>query len=363
VNSTVTLAACCPTGSPNECGLDVSGAASLLGLSGGCVEIGRPGSADPSCAGIASPISLPNVPASFAGCCGSSGTCGAHVDLQSAIGVNFGCVDLSGFVDASQPRSCGADAGNAGEAGSDSSDAGGGSDSALDSETGPAPVCGGSSVGLVAHYRADDNATDSSGRGHHGTFVPAGDGATLGFLPGHSAQAFNFLGNGYIQTSDAADLDVKVGATLAAWIRVDGGAGTHRDLISKDGEGYVNAVGGDFERQYLLTVSNLDRLRAHVGTPGGLKVLDGATAIPLGSWIHAAMTYDALTGALVLYLNRVADANLVVPAGDRCVIDTPQPLRIGGGAPAPYDPLFFAGLMDDVRVYDRALTATEISTL
>lgn len=57
------------------------------------------------------------------------------------------------------------------------------------------------------------------------------------------------------------------------------------------------------------------------------------------------------------------DAQMVVPAGDRCIVDTPQPLRIGGGAPSQYDQLPLTGMLDEVRIYDRALTAPEIAGL
>jgi hypothetical protein len=71
-------------------------------------------------------------------------------------------------------------------------------------------------------------------------------------------------------------------------------------------------------------------------------------------WTHVALTYD---GAMLrLYVNGVQVAS-GAQAGS---LQTPAtPLRIGGNV--PYGE-YFEGLIDEVRVYNRALSATEIQT-
>ena len=59
---------------------------------------------------------------------------------------------------------------------------------------------------------------------------------------------------------------------------VTGGQGSNRDIIGKDGE--------LSERQYLLSASNVNRFRAHVGVPSGFANFDGSTTIQLGVWYH-----------------------------------------------------------------------------
>jgi hypothetical protein len=266
-----TLPPCCPEGVTNQCGYEVSDAAALLGLDAGCVATNQPGVDDASCADVEGP-SLPGAPATFAGCCSPAGVCGARVDLNEVLGVDFGCVEVSSFADAASPQSCG-DAGAGGQggaAGEGGLGSGGAGEAGAGGEGGAPTVCGGTSIGLVAHFLGEGNASDTSGRGHDALFVP-GSGGALGFAAGQDGQAFSMLGDGHLETADAADLDVAVGVTLAAWIRSDAGAGEHRDIVGKDGEGYVNGSGSDFERQYLLIVSDLDRLRGHVGTPSGFR--------------------------------------------------------------------------------------------
>jgi hypothetical protein len=110
----VTLAACCPS-TPDRCGLDVSSAASVLGLPAGCVEVGQPGADDATCTSIPRPSAAGA--GHFTGCC-RSGACGVRIDIGTA---DFGCVDVSALLDAGAPRACGQDAGL--DAGSDAPDA------------------------------------------------------------------------------------------------------------------------------------------------------------------------------------------------------------------------------------------------
>ncbi len=57
----------------------------------------------------------------------------------------------------------------------------------------------------------------------------------------------------------------------------------HRDLVSKDGEG--------FDRQFILTISrDYGTFRAAVSTASGLYYVDGQTVVQPGTWYHVAMT-------------------------------------------------------------------------
>lgn len=105
----VVLPACCPVGTTDRCGLDVSSVASDWGLGDGCIETQQPGVDDATCPEVASPVD--GGPTTFVGCC-RDGTCGARVNLESvATGLDFGCVDTSKLLDASPPQGCGLDAG------------------------------------------------------------------------------------------------------------------------------------------------------------------------------------------------------------------------------------------------------------
>ena len=80
----------------------------------------------------------------------------------------------------------------------------------------------------------------------------------------------------------------------------------------------------------------------------------GANALALNTWTHLAATYDGAT--LRLYVNGVQ-------AGSRSltgpIVTSNSPLRIGGNVLWGE---YFAGLIDEVRVYNRALTQTEVQS-
>ena len=86
----------------------------------------------------------------------------------------------------------------------------------------------------------------------------------------------------------------------------------------------------------------------------GFHVFDGATDVLLDRWYHVAMTYDG--SSLKLYVDGELDGSCSVSG---TVITTTQPVRIGGGAPAG-DPLHFKGLIDEVELFNRALSECEV---
>ena len=77
------------------------------------------------------------------------------------------------------------------------------------------------------------------------------------------------------------------------------------------------------------------------------------TAIPLGAWTHLATTYDGASQRL--YINGVLVATR---AQTGTIAVGNQPLRVGGNNSSGE---FFRGLIDEVRIYNRALSAAEIT--
>jgi concanavalin A-like lectin/glucanase superfamily protein len=85
---------------------------------------------------------------------------------------------------------------------------------------------------------------------------------------------------------------------------------------------------------------------------GGERDARGTTALPTATWSHLAVAYDGTT--VRLYVNGVQAAT---SAAGGPMAGSTQPLKLGGNAVWGE---WFAGLLDDVRVYNRALSATEI---
>ncbi len=95
------------------------------------------------------------------------------------------------------------------------------------------------------------------------------------------------------------------------------------------------------------------------GTPGTTAV-GTSTVIDGANWHHIAATYVS-GGSLRLYVDGMLDAN--VPA--RAILPSTAPFLVGGiySTPSAATVNAFSGLIDDLQVYDRALTADEVAFL
>jgi hypothetical protein len=113
----------------------------------------------------------------------------------------------------------------------------------------------------------------------------------------------------------------------------------------------TEATGG-FE----LSLTSGGKLRFRTYNAGTGTNLDGATTIPTTSWTQVVCTYDGTTAKL--YVNGVSD----VSSAARTV--TSNTIDFLVGAVNPTTPAtFFGGLIDDVRIYEGALTQAEITPL
>jgi hypothetical protein len=91
---------------------------------------------------------------------------------------------------------------------------------------------------------------------------------------------------------------------------------------------------------------------------GNLVMRYGATALQLDTWYHVAGVYDARVRTLDVYLDGQPDNGFLrgmVPGARR---SARQPLYIGRRS--DYDGFEFAGVIDDVRIYSRALSRDEV---
>lgn len=210
------------------------------------------------------------------------------------------------------------------------------------------PDCVTPPTGILGWWPGDENVYDYAGT-NNGTA-----NNNTGFAPAMASHGFIFDGESNVEVPDAPGLNPTNGVTVEAWINEAVNPYDHRDLVSKDGEWW--------DRQYFLTISgDYGAFRAHVSTADGLFYIDGQTVVDSATWYHVAMTYDAATSNLLLYVNGQLDASGTVTGGP--LITTTQPVRIGGGAPEETIPYYFNGTIDEPAIYNRALGAEEIGAL
>ena len=165
-------------------------------------------------------------------------------------------------------------------------------------------------------------------------------GRRRGVPAGRFGSALSFNGSGArVTVPDSASLDLTTGMTLEAWVFPTAGGSAWRDVIYK----------GQDDIYYLMSSSNLARPAA-----GGIfsGPLYGTSGLPLNVWSHLAATFDGSTLRLLVNGVQVASQPVLVPIGA-----SNGALTIGG------DALYgqhFAGRIDEVRIYNTALTASEV---
>jgi cytoskeletal protein RodZ len=198
-------------------------------------------------------------------------------------------------------------------------------------------------AGLVAAYGFDEPAgmtiTDASGNGNGGVMQNA-TRTTAGRYGG----AITFGGaSSWVTVNDAASLDLTTGVTVEAWVNPTSVTGW-RDVVAKE---TANGVA-----YWLYAAAGSGRPTTGAFVAGAERELLGPSGVALNTWTHLAGTYD---GAMQrLYVNAVQVATRVQTGG---VSVSASPLRIGGNSIWGE---VFAGRIDEVRIYNRALSQEEI---
>jgi fibronectin type 3 domain-containing protein len=186
---------------------------------------------------------------------------------------------------------------------------------------------------MRAHYLLDGNAQDASGNAFHGTPT------AVSYLAGQiGSQAGQFDGiSGHV--SIPRSVTDNGGWSGAQWWNGKG-------LV--DGE--VGGGGADWG-----TALVDGKFALGIGSAGGDTTLASSVNINDGAWHHVAATRNTTTGGMEVYVDGVLRGSGTGPAGSRTF---PPGLRIGSLQTGNN---FLNGALDDVRLYDRILTGSEIA--
>jgi hypothetical protein len=148
-----------------------------------------------------------------------------------------------------------------------------------------------------------------------------------------------------VVVADAADLDLTTGMTIEAWVRPTALSGW-RTVMMKERPGGLAYT--------LYAHDQSPRPAAYLNLGGGDRSTPGTAALPLNTWSHLAATYD---GAMLrLYVNGI---QVGAQSMTGSIVGTSGALSIGGNSVWGEH---FAGSIDEVRIYNRALSAGEIQT-
>jgi hypothetical protein len=200
--------------------------------------------------------------------------------------------------------------------------------------------------GLVAAYGFNEGfgstVADASGTGNTGTV----GGAT--WTTGKYGGALSFSGSSnWVTVPDANSLDLNK-FTISAWVKPAAAQSGWRTAVLKE----IPASG----LAYALYVNGVSPSAPAVYLDNGTEVGTGTgpSSLPVGAWSYVTGSYDGST--LRLYVDGVLKAS---KASTGTTKTSSGPLRIGGNALWGE---WFNGALDEIRIYNRALSATEVAT-
>ena len=212
---------------------------------------------------------------------------------------------------------------------------------------------------LVGYWRLDDAtgstvAHDSSTRGNDGTLVDL-DPASV-WVAGRFAGGLAVESAGFVKVVPSASIDsITEQVTIAGWGYLEGTIDDYATIASReDGE--------TIDQHYHISINSRGEVPAlWLKTENGIWLLQGPKAVTRQTWVHIAGTYDGTTAFLYVDGQQVASQ----PMTGRFVADT-SPFVLGANGNGAGDANVterFAGKIDEVILYRRALSAPEIAEL
>jgi len=193
---------------------------------------------------------------------------------------------------------------------------------------------------LDGHYRDVAGGVDGTAVGSPGTTVGVG---------GMQATTFDGVG-------DRIGLgDVYSGGSFSwsVWVRLAASVGDYRSILS-------TATAAAEPHQAIDTHRQSTGLNTRFSLSDGTTEFKGELSRPITdeTWHHLALVYDAAGAQATMYLD--GTANVTTPTTGAGTFDNPNPLSVMG---APDNNNWNTGDASDVRVFDRALTESEVQTL
>jgi hypothetical protein len=214
-------------------------------------------------------------------------------------------------------------------------------------------------TGLIAYFPFEGNADDSTGNGNNGTVY----GATFAADRfGNTNSAYSFDG-----TDDYIDLGSTLGFTdgdsisISAWVKVDTISPDIAQIVSNYDRTLTKGIMLD---TYNNTGSYLGNFRAHnVRFNNNYFARISANPPDTESWYHLVGVFKG-DGTTYLYVNNTEEINTFFDGTINSSSHfSDKNFVIGRQAHYSSQERFFNGLIDDVRIYNRALTKAEVETL
>jgi hypothetical protein len=202
--------------------------------------------------------------------------------------------------------------------------------------------------GLVAYYPFNGNANDESSNNNDGTVYSA---TLTTDRKGNSNKAYYFNGNSRIEVLDNPIISLSPEQfTITTWVKLN--------AFSSDGGYYLmgQSEGPGDTRKWIFFVAN-NGLSFVMTNSGGGWITLGSIAFNLEEWYFLAIIRNGNSLSAYVNGNSIGTASVGIATPD---INT---LFYIGTAESGHPNRVFKGTSDDIRIYNRALSETEIQQL
>jgi hypothetical protein len=220
---------------------------------------------------------------------------------------------------------------------------------------------------LVAHYPFDGNANDSSGNNINAS-VNKGIPTTDRLGNPNSAYKFGGDSNTYIQIPHDNKLNLSGSKSISLWVKIDTVPNQQFPaLLLKEGT-------ADFYPTFAIQLNHdngyalKDRFKFGFffgnGTTNKLLSVQASyiDTTYKGKWLHIVATYSTASGYQKVYLNGTLSDSTYI--GSYASATSNSFLQIGRGASyGNFSNNYFKGSLDDIRIYDDALSATQVGDI
>ena len=200
--------------------------------------------------------------------------------------------------------------------------------------------------GLIAYYRFNGDTYDWSGNGYDGVganIIPTTN--SLGMT--NSAYLFNY--SSWVEIPDNVQLRTVTNWTLSAWAMSVNPSSYNDRIIDKAGDNFSGVAG------YQLAYLSDNRFYFGAGWGGGGSGIMTPAAYAPNQWHLVTGTYDGSVASLYI------DGILTTNAALSLVVTSAKPVQIGRFLQTGSGSVSgWGGSIDDVRIYNRALSAGEV---
>jgi hypothetical protein len=193
---------------------------------------------------------------------------------------------------------------------------------------------------------------DRSRKGNSGTLVGYTNATTTAYKAGKVGSALSFNGSSqYVSVPNSSSLNPSGDLSISAWVKTSIVGVAGKNIIAKGN-------GNDYFQQYEFQIGGDNKVYFVIGnsTNNGYYILNTPSAVLSSGWNNVTATLSDTSANI--YVNGVLDSS-ASGSGSRIAANS-NPVFIGGRQD---NSTYFNGSIDDVRVYNRALSAYEVTQL